>query len=102
MKTTEPRVVEGHLERLELIVGDGPSTSVRVTLRRGASGQQWEVLFSGVASLLVSQEISNWPVTLQIVDIQDRGMEGLRFSVTDPEAGTLSCLCADVTEVPGP
>jgi hypothetical protein len=56
----------------------------------------------GVNSLQVSQRISNWPMTIEIVDIRDRGLEGLNFKVTDPEEGILSCLCAEIEVVPGP
>jgi hypothetical protein len=40
-------------------------------------------------------------MTIAVVDITDRGVEGLNFKATDQEEGILSCLCAEVDVVPG-
>lgn len=93
----EPTVITGRLARMEISIGPGTETRVVIQLRMSASPALRTVALSGVTSLRISQEISNWPMMIQVVDISDRGWEGIRYAVTDPEFGILSCWCDEVT-----
>lgn len=93
--TNEPFVILGRLIRMEVHADASPETTVVVVVEERGSARHSVLTLLGVSSLQVSQRISNWPMTIEIVDIRDRGLEGLNFKVTDPEEGILTCLCAE-------
>jgi hypothetical protein len=93
--TEEPFVFLGQMIRMEVSVNAALETTVVVVVEgRGSAGHSVLTLL-GVDSLQVSQRVGNWPLTIEIVDIRDRQLEGLNFIVTDSEEGILSCLCAE-------
>lgn len=52
--------------------------------------------FGGVAELRFQQVWDGFPLGIRIVSIVDRGLEGLRYKVTDPEYDIVSFFCADL------
>lgn len=98
----EPAITVGRLARMEIGASPGSGTRVVIQLRAShASSALRTVTLSGVTSLRISQEISDWPMTIQVVDISDRGWEGIRYAVTETEHGILSCWCEDATLTDG-
>jgi hypothetical protein len=57
------------------------------------------VVLEGIRDLRFAQTSSNMALVLQIVDIADRGWEGVRYAVTDHENGTISLYCREITAV---
>jgi hypothetical protein len=92
----EPHVVVGRMENLAVEVAPAPRTDVHISLRRPSRPDPETLTLVGVSRLRLWQEISNWPLFFQIVDISDRGWKDIRYEITDPEFGILSRRCVDV------
>ena len=95
--STSPTVIVGQLAALQIDVNEAV-TQIVLQLRTAASQELRTVTLRGVTSLRISQQWSNWPMTIELVDISDRGWEGIRYAVTEAEDGVMSCYCEEVEE----
>lgn len=92
MGDAEPLLVVGCVRQLVLTPGDEAALTLEVEHAGGTKA--WG--FSGVRNLHVSDPGTHWPITLQLVDITDRGWGGVNLEITDPEEGSLRFWCRDV------
>ena len=87
-------LVAGRYEIQRIIVDTQPKTDVRIDLRSDQGSAT--VLLRGAVDLQINQRWSNWPFTLQFVDISDRQLEGLAVAVSDGQDDQFRCQCASV------
>jgi hypothetical protein len=84
----------GGYEIERIVVDTHPRTDVHLML--SSPGGSAHVVLRDVVNLRIRQRISNWPFTMQFVDISDRQMEGLAVQVSDGHEDQFRCQCAAV------
>src|SRR5688500_16741642 len=77
-----------------IVVGTRPETDVHLVLSSDHGCAR--VVLRGVMDLRINQRLSNWPFTMQFVDISKRHLEGLAVQVSDGQDDQFSCQCASV------